>query len=72
MVDTIKVRADLLRTWPAIGAYLGISPDAARYLGRTAGLPTFKLGPKSTGATREELDRWIAERRDAGLKDRAA
>ena len=62
---------DHLHHWPAIGAHLGIKPDAARHLSRTQGLPTYRLG-KTVCASKKALSEWLASRRDAAGSPAAA
>ena len=62
-------KSDHLHGWKAIGNHLGMKPDAARHLARTAGLPAFKLpGNKTIRARRSSLDTWLAEQEAAGRK----
>jgi hypothetical protein len=51
---------DHLHHWQAIGAHLGIKPDAARNLAKTAGLPVFKIG-KTVAASKAAINHWLAE-----------
>lgn len=53
---------DLLLHWPAIGAHLGVKPDAARHLAKVEGLPTFKIGKKTVAASRASINAWVAAR----------
>lgn len=57
---------DHLHNWTGIAAHLGIKPDAARHLAKTAGLPTFKIGTKTVAASRKAIDQWLAERQASG------
>lgn len=52
---------DHLHGWIMIARYMGVKPDAARYLARSAGLPAFKLGTKTVAASRKAIDAWLAE-----------
>lgn len=59
--DPITAADDLLHGWKAIGDYLGMRPDAARHLARTAGLPIFRLpGNKTIRARRSVLDKYFS------------
>ena len=51
---------DLLHHWKAIAGHIGVKPDAARHLAKTAALPVFKVGTKTVCASRAALDAWIA------------
>lgn len=62
---------DHLHGWKAIADHLGIKADAARHLGRTQGLPAFKIGTKTIAASRKAIDAWLAEREAAGREGKA-
>jgi len=65
------MNSDHLHHWSAIAAHLGVKPDAARHLAKTAGLPVFKLGTKTVAASRKAIDAWLAEREAAGREGKA-
>ena len=56
---SIETKPDHLHGWRAIGDHLGIKPDAARHLAKTAGLPTFKIG-KTVAGSRAKIEAWRA------------
>lgn len=61
-----STEAGLLIHWHAIGAYLGVKPDAARHLAKIAEMPVFRLGTKVVAARRPALDAWLSSRALAG------
>lgn len=67
MLDERIAGADLLRGWSRIGNHLGMTGEAARRLGATAGLPHFRLGKKIVASTRTEIDAWLAAQRQQSI-----
>ena len=53
----IHNQTDHLHGWKAIGAHVGLSPEAVRHLARTQGLPVYKLG-KTVAASKAKIDAW--------------